>query len=245
VQVKAFYNELTVDTDPLWTYYMACGFHRGYFGIQVNSPSERRIIFSIWDSGNEAVDRGKVKKDDLVQLIAKGDRVVASGFGNEGTGGHSHLVYPWKKGQTYRFLVLAAPADNHSTVFSGYFFFPERNEWGLIASFRAPKDGGHLRGLYSFSENFSGTNGQKLRRGAFGNTWVCDPSNQWRELTEVVFTHDPTGDKSRLDYAARVNGDRVVLQHGGFLAEQSKSGDRLRREASGKQPEDVKQLISR
>ena len=136
-------------------------------------------------------------------------RVVASGFGNEGTGGHSHLVYPWKKGQTYRFLVLAAPADNHSTVFSGYFFFPERNEWGLIASFRAPKDGGHLRGLYSFSENFSGTNGQKLRRGAFGNTWVCDPSNQCRELTDVVFTPYPPGYKNRLDYAGLGHGHRV------------------------------------
>ncbi|HIF33178.1 MAG: DUF3472 domain-containing protein [Pirellulaceae bacterium] len=242
-QVKAFYNELTVETDPLWSYYMACGFHRGYFGIQVNSPTERRIIFSIWDSGNEAVDRGKVDKDNLVRLVSKGDRVVAHGFGNEGTGGHSHLVYPWKKGQTYRFLVLAEPADN-ATVFSGYFFFPEKNEWGLIASFHAPKDGGHLRGLYSFSENFVGTNGQKLRRGAFGNTWICDPDDQWRELTEVVFTHDPTGDKNRQDYAAVVKGDRVVLQHGGFLAEKSKKGDRLRREASGNKPQDVNRLIN-
>ena len=42
------------------TYYMACGWHRGYFGMQVNSPTERRIIFSVWDSGGEAVDRSKV-----------------------------------------------------------------------------------------------------------------------------------------------------------------------------------------
>lgn len=30
-------------------YYMACGWHRGYLGMQVNSPTERRIIFSVRD----------------------------------------------------------------------------------------------------------------------------------------------------------------------------------------------------
>ncbi|MBV9988309.1 MAG: DUF5077 domain-containing protein, partial [Chitinophagaceae bacterium] len=39
--VKAiyFYNELTVPAgyDPVHSYYMACGFARGYFGMQVNS----------------------------------------------------------------------------------------------------------------------------------------------------------------------------------------------------------------
>jgi hypothetical protein len=45
--VEAFYCEMTGLEDPLWTYYMACGWHRGYFGMQVNSPTERRIIFSV------------------------------------------------------------------------------------------------------------------------------------------------------------------------------------------------------
>ena len=44
--VTAFYCEMTGLEDPLWTYYMACGWHRGYFGMQINSPTERRIIFS-------------------------------------------------------------------------------------------------------------------------------------------------------------------------------------------------------
>src|SRR5436190_11872025 len=57
VKVVTFYNEITVpkDADPLHSYYMACGFARGYFGIQVNSPTERRVIFSVWDAGNEAI----------------------------------------------------------------------------------------------------------------------------------------------------------------------------------------------
>ena len=61
--VAAFYCEVTAVDDPVATFYMACGWHRGYFGMQVNSLTERRIIFSVWDSGGEAVDRNKVGDD--------------------------------------------------------------------------------------------------------------------------------------------------------------------------------------
>jgi hypothetical protein len=88
--IAAFYSEVTAVEDPTSTFYMACGWHRGYFGMQVNSPSERRIIFSVWDSGGEAVDRAKVSDENRVKLLGKGDGVYSGDFGNEGTGGHSH-----------------------------------------------------------------------------------------------------------------------------------------------------------
>jgi heme-degrading monooxygenase HmoA len=109
--VTAFYCEVTAAEDPTATFYMACGWHRGYFGMQVNSPTERRIIFSVWDSGNEAVDRGKVSAENRVQLVDKGEGVFSGDFGNEGTGGHSHLKYGWKTGETQKFLVTAQPVD--------------------------------------------------------------------------------------------------------------------------------------
>ena len=148
--VAAFYCEVTAVMDPVWTYYMACGWHRGYFGMQVNSPTERRIIFSVWDSGQEGVDRNKVGAADRVTLVAKGENVYSGDFGNEGTGGHSHLVFPWKTGEKQRFLVTAKPVDATHTVYSGYYFRPDQQKWMLISSWRAPKDGGWLRGLYSF-----------------------------------------------------------------------------------------------
>ncbi|HSO87679.1 MAG TPA: DUF5077 domain-containing protein, partial [Draconibacterium sp.] len=45
-----FYNEITVpeNNDVLGSYFMACGFAQGYFGIQVNSEIERRVLFSVW-----------------------------------------------------------------------------------------------------------------------------------------------------------------------------------------------------
>jgi hypothetical protein len=237
-KVAWFYNEVTVRTEPVWSYYMACGFRRGYFGIQVNSPTERRIIFSVWDSGNEAVDRSKVAADDRVQLMGKGEGVVADSFGNEGTGGHSHLVYPWKAGVTYRFLVSAQPDGSHTT-YSGYFYFPERKRWELIASFRAPKDGDTLRGLYSFNENFGGANGQLRRLAEFGNQWIKTQEGQWIELTTARFTHDPTGKESRKDYGAGVTHGRFYLSNGGFIAEPIQFGDQIHRPATRKPPTDI------
>jgi hypothetical protein len=234
--IVAFYNELTVREEPIWSYYMACGFARGYFGIQVNSLTERRIIFSVWDSGNEAVDRRRVAAENRVALLAKGSGVVAEDFGNEGTGGHSHRVYSWHKGHPYRFLVTGHP-DGAATVYSGWFSFPEARHWGLIARFRAPRDGGFLRGLYSFNENFGGANGQRLRRAEFGNGWVRHADGTWRPLTEARFTCDATGRaRDREDFAAGVVRDRFFLSNGGGVANGTHFGDRLTRPPGGKAP---------
>lgn len=237
VQAKWFYNEVTVKKDPIWSYYEACGFSRGYFGIQVNSPTERRIIFSVWDSGEEPTDRGKVAQQDRVQLLQKGPGVFAGDFGNEGTGGHSHLVYPWKTGETYRFLVSAQP-DGANTIYTGYFYFPEKKAWGLIASFRAPKDGGYLTHLYSFNEDFSGANGQQLRLAEFGNQWIKTTDDKWMELTKARFTHTARGQyKDRLDRGAGVAGDKFYLTNGGFKPESIEFGDEIQRQASGQAPD--------
>lgn len=235
-KVEWFYNEVTAKTDPVWSYYMACGWHRGYFGMQVNSPTERRIIFSVWDSGSEAKDRSKVGDENRVKLLAKGKGVFADSFGNEGTGGHSHLVYNWKTGQTYRFLVAAQP-DGTATIYTGWFYFPETKQWGIIARFRAPKDGSYMRGLYSFDEDFNSANGQKKRLAEFGRQWIKTADGQWAELTHAVFTH--TGKDSRTDYDAGAIGNRFYLTGGGYQDGNVKYRDPVERPASGNPPTDV------
>ncbi len=233
-QIEWFYNEVTVKKDPIYSYYEACGFTRGYFGIQVNSPTERRIIFSVWDAGSEHDERGKVASQDRVQLIAKGPDVFAGDFGHEGTGGHSHLVYPWKTGKTYRFLLHAQP-DGNTTVYTAYFYFPEKHTWGMIASMRAPKDGNYLHHLYSFNEDFSGGNGQLERLADFGNQWVRTTDGNWHELTRAKFTHTAIGKyKERLDRGAGVSGDQFYLINGGFITQPIQYGDMIERPSSGR-----------
>ena len=214
-EVEWFYNEVKAVTDPTVTYYMACGFRRGYFGMQVNSETERRIIFSIWDAGKEAVDRSKVSDDNRVKLLAKGEGVFADSFGNEGTGGHSHLTYPWKTPERQRFLVHAV-ADGTRSVYTGYYFHPEKRQWMVIASFSAPKDGHLLSGLYSFVENFGGDTGYLKRAAEFGSAWVRPKGGDWVQLKTARFTHDVTGGKDRFDYDLKPIGDRLILQNGGF-----------------------------
>jgi len=238
-KVEAFYCEMTGLEDPVATYYMACGWHRGYFGMQVNSLTERRIIFSVWDSGGEAVDRGKVADENRVTLIAKGEGVVAGDFGNEGTGGHSHLVYAWKTGEKQRFLVTAKPTDTTHTIYAGYYFHPDKKQWVLISSWKAPKEGGYLRRLYSFSEDFGGSNGHLLRKALYGNQWIRTADGQWIELTTATFSHDPTGKADRLDRFMGVESGQFFLSHGGFVPGFTQSGEKFTRPATGKAPADI------
>ena len=239
-KIAMFYNEVTAVEDPVASYYMACGFSRGYFGMQVNSPAERRIIFSVWDagSGQDAKDRSTVADENHTSLVAKGVGVKASVFGNEGTGGHSHLVYPWETGQTQRFILTAKP-DGARTTYTGYWFHPEKKQWMLIASFLAPKDGKWLGGLYSFSENFDGGNGQLRRKALFGPQWVALADGGWLELTKATFSHDETGRKDRLDRFMGVENGKFFLSQGGFVPGVSRYGEAFTRPASQSAPRGI------
>jgi hypothetical protein len=235
-----FYNEVTVPAamDPLYTYYMACGFSRGYFGMQVNSAGERRIIFSVWDAGNEAIDRNKVAQKNRVTIIAKGEDVVAESFGNEGTGGHSHWVYSWRTEQTYKFLVTAAiDSATQTTTYAGYFYVPEWQKWKLIACIKAPKDGKTINGLYSFNENFEGATGHLNRKAFFSNQWVRRQNGDWKELTESNFSYDATAKAGdRIDYSGGAVDTSFYLNNGGFVPTSNKFGEVFTRKATGNKP---------
>lgn len=236
-EITAFYCEATGIEDPVYTYYMATGFSRGYFGMQVNSPKERRIIFSVWDAaeGGNAKDRSSVKEENHTTLLAKGEGVEASVFGNEGTGGHSHLVYPWKTGDLQKFVVMVKP-EGTFTDYSGYWFHPEKKAWTLLAAFHAPKDGKYLRGLYSFSENFGGSNGHLQRKALFGNQWIQTSDGKWTELVKASFSHDGTGKTARLDRFMGVEKGQFFLSQGGFVEGFTKHGEVFTRPPTGRPP---------
>ncbi len=236
--IDEFYCEVTGVEAPVGTYFMACGWHRGYFGMQVNSATERRIIFSVWDSGSEAADRSRVGEQDRVSLLAKSEGVFSGDFGNEGTGGHSHLVYNWKTGEKQRFLVTAAPTNGTQTIYAGYWFHPEQKKWMLISCWKAPKDGAYLHGLYSFNEDFDGSNGQLRRKALFGNQWFHTADGQWHEQTVAAFSHDPTGQANRLDRFMGLEDGQFFLSNGGFIPGFTEARTRFTRPATGHPPAD-------
>lgn len=242
-KIDAFYTEVQGVEEPVGTFYMACGWHRGYFGMQVNSEKERRIIFSVWDSGNEDKDRDKVADENRVRLVGKGEGVFSGDFGNEGTGGHSHLKYPWKTGSTQRFLVTAQATGSTNTTFSGYWFHPEKMDWMLISAWNAPKENGYLRGLHSFSENFLGENGHLPRKALYGNSWYRSHDGKWREIRTAKFSHDQTGKGDRLDRTMGIENNRFFLQHGGFLEGYTEYGVPFTREPGIEPPADIEALL--
>jgi len=231
-----FYSELIVPEgkDPIGSFFMANGFGEGYFGMQVNSPTERRILFSVWSPFHTDNPRD-IPEDQRVVALARGEGVRIGEFGNEGSGGQSFLIYPWKPGSTYRFLNRAKPDGKGNTIYTAWFFSPAAEKWQLVASFRRPKTDKHLSGLHSFLENFSDRDGWLERQGRYGNQWSRDTGGQWHPIREARFTGDDIARRGyRLDYAGGVVGNDFFLRNGGFFADTVKLDSRFTRPADRK-----------
>ncbi|HLY72014.1 MAG TPA: DUF3472 domain-containing protein [Puia sp.] len=234
-----FYSEVTVPpgVNAVNAYYQTNGFADGYMGIQVNSDTERRFIFSVWS--NYKTDNPKeIPNAYAVKLIDKGSNVFSDQFGNEGSGGHSHLVFPWRNGTRYKLLVGAKPAGDH-TIFTGYYFAPENGSWKLLARWDKSKtEGKQLSGLYAFVENF-GPNGDDFFKAYYGNQWICTPSGTWIELTTCHFTTTAGPVKHpRYDYGAGVENNWFYMFSGGFKELNNLSPHALiRREANAVPPD--------
>jgi hypothetical protein len=219
--IKWFYNEVTIPQgeDVMGSYFMANGFGEGYFGIQVNSSSERRVLFSVW-SPYQTDNPGSIPDDYKIVLLKKGTDVYTGEFGNEGSGGQSYLVYNWKSDVKYRFLLKVEPTGTNSTDYTAYFMDPSISEWKLIASFRRPYTNTYLKSPYSFLENFMTETGQFARKGHYSNQWVCNTDGTWVEMVRAKFTADATARKeSRMDYAGGVENGAFYLKNCGFFSE--------------------------
>jgi hypothetical protein len=216
------YGEIQVPEgyDPAYTFYMCIGFYRGYFGIQVNSLTERRVLFSVWDSSDEAVDRDKVNPEDRVALLNKHPDVSAGSFGNEGTGGQSYRKYPWATGVPVKFLMNMRPLSGDFAVYSAWFMDNEADGWKYMASWQAPREKRYFDGFYSFVENFGRGTGQMQRKADFYNMWGRRADNgQWMEFNKAKLTHTDGDPDSRSDYEGGISPTaptRFYMSSGGY-----------------------------
>ncbi|WP_437185226.1 DUF3472 domain-containing protein [Planctomicrobium sp. SH668] len=234
VDITYAYSEITVPEgeDPIGTYYMANGFGEGYFGFQVNSETERRVLFSVW-SPFQTDNPRDIPPEMQIRNVARGKGVHIGEFGNEGSGGQSYLKYPWKAGKTYRFLTKIVPNGDETTTYTSWFGDKEADEWRLIASFVRPKTNTHYKHFHSFLENFSAATGHIGRQAQYGNTWVCDTQGKWHECNQARFSVDNTGRKrQRLDFTGGVQGNRFYLENCGFINNTGTPGETFTREST-------------
>ena len=236
--IEWFYNEVTIPKgkDEIGSYYMANGFKEGYFGIQVNSETERRILFSVWSPFT--TDDPKSIPDSLkIVLLRKGKNVHIGEFGNEGSGGQSYLKFNWKADITYKFLTQAKPTDNNSTIYTAYFYDTETQKWLLIASFKRPATHTWYTQPHSFLENFEPERGALNRKGFYNNQWVYNTEGVWTELTVAKFTNDATGrKKARMDFKGGVENNQFFLSNCGFFSDYTLPNTFFERKPTGQKP---------
>lgn len=239
--IEWFYNEVVVpeEGDIPSSYYMACGFGQGYFGMQNNTPYKRRVLFSVW-SPYETDNAAEIPDSLRVVLLKKGEGVTVQDFGNEGSGGQSFMHYDWKAGERCRFLMGVKPDGNGNTVYTAYFFDNNMGKWRLVASFRRPKISTWYTGAHSFLENFNPVMGYINRKACYGNQWARTADGRWLPVTQARFTCDATGHhRHRLDYTGGVEGETFFLSMGGFFDEYMKSGTMFKRAGNTTEAPDI------
>lgn len=210
-----FYVEMTVDKSTDGSYFMACGWDTGYFGIQELGNGRKVAIFSVWDP-TRGDDPNAVNPEDRVELLHQGDGVRIRRFGGEGTGGQCMTDFDWQIGQTNRFCV-AATVQSNKTAYAGYLWSPNQNAWKHLVTFRTRTGGKPLAGLYSFIEDFrrDGRSVQEVRRARYFNVWIRKTDGQWQPITRARFTASGAEWESKENIDAGLAGTQFYLATGG------------------------------
>ena len=215
---ELFYTEMVIEQSVNGSYFMACGWNTGYFGLQqLGNPTNKVVIFSVWDptKGNDA---NAVSPEDRVELPFQGDGVRIRRFGGEGTGGQCMAPFDWKIGQTNRFLLRGEPQGN-KTAYTAWIYRPEEKKWWQLATFRTRTGGLPLRGYYSFVEDFRRDTKSvgETRRARYGNGWVKPVEQAWQSLNQARFTASGAEWESKDNIDAGQNDNWFYLATGGDI----------------------------
>jgi hypothetical protein len=211
-----FYNELVVQKSVNGSYFMACGWNTGYFGIQqLDQESDKVVLFSVWDP-TKGDDPGTTRPEDRVEVLAQADDVRVKRFGGEGTGAQCFLKFNWRVGETNRFLI-SAQIENQKTSYTAW--FGSNSSWKKLATFRTRTGGKPLSGYYSFIEDFrrDGASPRDLRRALFGHGWVKTVQGDWTPLVKARFTASNADWESKENIDAGVDGSVFYLATGGDI----------------------------
>jgi hypothetical protein len=238
-----FYNELTVKHSTRGSYFMACGFTGGYFGIQELGDGNKIALFSVWDA-HTGDDKNAVPADKRVECVFQAEGVTGDRFGDEGTGGQRFYSFPWKLDQLNRFCVTST-VMGQKTDFAGYLYLPTKQAWQHLATLRTNTGGRNLDSTYSFIEDFrrDGASANETRRALFGNAWMRKLDGSWTEATSTIFTASSNPEQNgeaidRLD-AGKSETGQFYLQTGGPTPQTTQLRSQVNRPSTGQRPTDL------
>lgn len=210
-EAEAFYLEMTVEQTTPASYFMACGWSGGYFGVQELKDGRKVALFSVWDP-TKGDDANAVRLEDRVEVLHEGAGVRIRRFGGEGTGGQCMTDLAWRVGATLRFLVRAE-VHGERTAYAGWVHDEATGGWRHLVTFRTRNAGRLLRGLNSFVEDFrrDGRSVEEVRRARFGGGLVQAAGGAWQPLTAARFT------ASRAPWEARDTINAGPAAEGGYF----------------------------
>lgn len=214
-EASVFYNEMVVEESTGGSYFMACGWNTGYFGIQELADHRKVILFSVWDASDAEKEKSS-KGEDRVECLYQAPDVKVRRFGGEGTGGQCMGDFEWAIGETNRFLVRAE-VTGEKTSYTGYVRIQSKKLWKRLVTFRVRTGGTPLHGLYSFVEDFrrDTISAGEVRRARFGRGWVRLAKGNWVPLEKARFTASNSSFEAKDTIDAGFDGAWFYLVTGG------------------------------
>jgi Domain of unknown function (DUF3472)/Domain of unknown function (DUF5077) len=222
-----FYNEMVVEKSTGGSYFMACGWDKGYFGIQELGDGRKVILFSVWDAGD--AEKSKIGAEERVECLYQAPDAKVRRFGGEGTGGQCMRDFKWMLAETNRFLVKAE-VEGEKTSYTGYVYVADKKEWKRLVTFRVRTGGTPLRGLYSFVEDFrrDTKSATDVRQARYGNGWVQLVNGDWRLLNQARFTASNSSFEAKDTIDAGFDGACFYLVTGGQTQMKAKLSEMIR-----------------
>jgi hypothetical protein len=180
---QVLYGEITVWCTGATIYYCGANWHPGeaaggYCGIQHNSNTEKRTIFSIWDTSPSLHP----------SVTFKDPETFANRFGGEGEGGHTHMPWDWQTGEAFRFFVKKTASTTKDSTDCQYFVMDRKtSQWRKSATITSPNGGKRSvetigPALASFLENFGGVDKAAPKIATY-NLWTGPDERHLRCLT--------------------------------------------------------------
>ena len=218
-----YYNEMVVEQSVPGSYFMACGWDTGYFGLQqLDRAEDKVVLFSVWDP-TRGDDPNAVQSEDRVEVLAQGEGVRIRRFGGEGTGGQCMAPCPWKLGETNRFVVQGEVQGDKTPTprICGWRRSSPGGNWPPSA--RAPV-AGRCGATIPSSKTFAATARARSRPGArpTGMAGCARSKNKWTALDHARFTASNAVWESRDNIDAGLAGSRFYLATGGSITSQTK-----------------------
>lgn len=223
----AAYQEAVIEKSAPGTYFACNNFGNGYIGVQElaqkdeNGQPKRVAIFSIWDAKDSGDNPHAAPEEERAKLVQRGEGVMTTRFGGEGTGGKSMRRFDWKEGDVIRTLVVEHADGPDFRQIAGYIFDPAKQEWTLMSCWRVQALRRGLGGGCGFVEDFKRDVKSKEfeRRATFGPALRWD-GKQWHNATQFRFTRDGNPLK---EINCRINPERgyYSLATGGNIKEEA------------------------